>query len=129
MITLLYISQLAEPDLHDLSVYAGQADGEDDVAWFRTRLSELGLNDAIALTPVRVCLGDALPDPSDFDAVVIGGSYHMTAADPEHRPARCARLIEPAEHAPLPLTLLTDHVIAATDHDRIEVARIGQRIA
>ena len=83
MITLLYISQLAEPELHDLSVYVGQADGEDDVAWFRTRLRELELDDQVALTAVRVCLGEPLPDPSGFDAVVIGGSYHMVSEERE----------------------------------------------
>ena len=83
MITLLYVCQLAEPDAHDLSVHAGQSDGEDDVAWFRSRLREVGLGDEVAVTAVYVCTGDALPDPEGFDAIVIGGSFHMVGEQRE----------------------------------------------
>ena len=77
MLKVLYICQLAEPQLHDLSIYAGQADGEDDVEWFCTRVHELGLGDAVDVTAVRVCLGEAIPEAQGFDATIIGGSYHM----------------------------------------------------
>jgi GMP synthase (glutamine-hydrolysing) len=77
MLKLLYICQFAEPWEHDLSIYRGQDDGDDDAGWFAARLRELGLDDVVDLSVARVCLGETIPDPCDFDAAVIGGSYHM----------------------------------------------------
>ncbi len=77
MLRLLYISQIADPALHDLSVYVGQSDGDDDVGWFQARLAEVRCDKLVDLTSARVCIGDALPPAAAVDAAVIGGSYHM----------------------------------------------------
>lgn len=87
---VLYIGQLAEPDLHDLSIYEGLADGPTDADWFVTRLNELGIREHIELDSVDVCLGDEVPDAADYEAVIIGGSYHMVG---ERRPWQ-ERLLE-----------------------------------
>lgn len=78
---VLYISELAEPGAVDLRVYRGLAEGEDDIAWFTARLTELGLAEAVEIHGVQVCLGEAIPRAEMFDAAVIGGSYHMVGDD------------------------------------------------
>jgi len=78
---VLYVSELAEPAEVDLSVYEGLADGEDDIAWFTARLTELGIATAVEIHGVQVCLGQAIPPIEMFDAAVIGGSYHMVSDD------------------------------------------------
>lgn len=80
---VLYVCQLGEPDVHDLDVYRGLAEGADDAEWFIARLRELGVAEGVSVTTARVCLGEGIPPPEGFDAAVIGGSYHMVS---ENRP-------------------------------------------
>ena len=101
-VKLLYVSEMAEPDMHDLTVYAGLAEGVEDSAWFATRIHELKLAESVAVQSVQVCLGDALPSTDDFDGVVIGGSYHMVSEDRPWQRAILAWLAH-AWRAPRPL--------------------------
>ena len=79
--TLLYVSILAEPGAHDMSVFETCADGPDDRGWFRARLQELRLIDNVRWQPVNAAAGEALPDLASVDAVIVGGSLHSANED------------------------------------------------
>ena len=79
LMRVLFISQIGEPDCHDLSVYENLVDGQTDIAWFAARLAELGLSDRVEVTGVDVCAGQRILDPDAFAAAIIGGSYHMVS--------------------------------------------------
>jgi GMP synthase-like glutamine amidotransferase len=73
---LLYISQLGTPDMHDPSFYADLPDAGDDRRWVENRLREWGVLGQIDYQTASITLGEGLPDPVDFDAVIVGGSFH-----------------------------------------------------
>ena len=77
MLKLLYVSQWADPNLHDLSVLDVPGEGSGDIGWFWARMGELGLQDRIDYHGVSVFEDYALPPVGDFDAAILGGSEHM----------------------------------------------------
>lgn len=79
MLKLLYISQLADPNEHDVSIYHSPHEGRGDIAWFWTRMGELGLQQALDYHGVSVFDHASLPPAGDFDAAILGGSEHMVA--------------------------------------------------
>ena len=73
---LLFISQLTEPGVHDLSAFAGHPDGAGEPSWLGCRLGDLGLLPHLDYDAVLLAAGEPLPPPGDHDAVILGGSIH-----------------------------------------------------
>ena len=67
---------LGTPDIYDPSFYADLPDTGDDQLFIANRLEEWGVLDQIDYRSVNVTLGDDIPDRDDFDAVIVGGSFH-----------------------------------------------------
>lgn len=73
---LLFVSMIGEPGRYDPAIFAEVDGGDDEVYWFRSMLDKNGLLDAVDFTGVHVTRGDPLPNAEDFDAIIIGGSFH-----------------------------------------------------
>ena len=73
---LLCISILGDPAVADRSVFEDLPEGGCDWDWVRARFRESDLADRIEIDGVDASLGQELPSPDDYDAVVVGGSYH-----------------------------------------------------
>lgn len=73
---LLYISMLGTPDIYDPSFYADLPDTGNDQLIVANRLREWGVLEQIDYRSVNVTLSDDIPDCDDFDAVIVGGSFH-----------------------------------------------------
>jgi GMP synthase-like glutamine amidotransferase len=89
---LLYVGQLAEPGYHQqyIAKLQGCAEGANDADWMINRLVENGMLDLLPIdsdgglprfkvVPVNVAEGEQLPAITadfDFDAVVVGGTFH-----------------------------------------------------
>ena len=48
----------------------------DDVDWVKESLDSLGVLSEIHFRAVRAYQYEPIPKPEDFDAVILGGSYH-----------------------------------------------------
>jgi len=73
---LLYISMLGTPDVYDPAFYADLPDTGDDQLFVANRLREWGVSEQINFRSANVTLGDDIPDCDEFDAVIVGGSFH-----------------------------------------------------
>jgi len=73
---LLYITIMGTEDVVRPGLFAGNPDGEHDAAWLCRRLTEAGLERLPGIEQVDVCSGSELPPVEEYDAVVVGGSYH-----------------------------------------------------
>lgn len=73
---ILYITIMGSADVVRPGLFVGNPDGEHDAAWLCRRLAEAGLPALPWIEQVDVCTGTELPPVEDFDAVVVGGSYH-----------------------------------------------------
>ena len=78
---VLFVSMIGQPGRYDPAVYEDQPGGDNEVHWVFLQLRELGLADRIEYHGVFVCRGEALPDPQEADAVILGGSYHSVHDD------------------------------------------------
>ncbi len=73
---LLCVSILGDPAVADRNVFADLPEGCADWQWVRAKLEQLKLADKVDIAGVDASLGQALPSPDDYDAVLVGGSYH-----------------------------------------------------
>jgi len=73
---LLFVSMIGEPGRYDPAIYAEIEGGDDEVYWFRSMLAKSGLLAEIDFSGVHLTRGEALPRAEDYDAIIIGGSYH-----------------------------------------------------
>jgi GMP synthase-like glutamine amidotransferase len=73
---VLFVSMIGQPGRYDPAVYEDQPGGDNEVHWVFLQLRGLGLADRIEYHGVFVCRGEALPEPDEADAVILGGSYH-----------------------------------------------------
>lgn len=78
---VLFVSMIGQPGRYDPAVYEDQPGGDNEVHWVFLQLRELGLAERIEYHGVFVCRGEALPDPGEADAVILGGSYHSVHDD------------------------------------------------
>lgn len=78
---VLFVSMIGQPGRYDPSIYADVPGGDDEVHWVFLQLRDLGLADRIEYHGVFVCRGEALPEPEEADAVILGGSYHSVHDD------------------------------------------------
>jgi len=78
---VLFVSMIGQPGRYDPAVYEDQPGGDNEVHWVFLQLRELGLADRIEYHGVFVCRGEALPDPGQADAAILGGSYHSVHDD------------------------------------------------
>ena len=67
---------LCEEDSPESAICSLHPDGPNDGEWLASRVHELGLSNILRLTTLRISRGDSLPGVSDFDAVIIGGTFH-----------------------------------------------------
>ena len=74
--SVCYVSMLCERDSPEHEVCSLHPDSADDGRWLHARLAELGIAGELELTTLSISNGNALPDPSQFDAIVIGGTFH-----------------------------------------------------
>lgn len=79
--SLLFVSMLGEPGRYDPAIFAEVEGGDDEVFWFRSMLAQNGLLDRVAFSGVHVTRGEALPDAKQFDAIILGGSFHSVHDD------------------------------------------------
>jgi GMP synthase-like glutamine amidotransferase len=78
---VLFVSMIGAPGRYDPAVFEDQPGGDNEVHWVFVQLRALGLADRIEYHGVFVCRGEALPDPREADAVILGGSYHSVHDD------------------------------------------------
>ena len=78
---VLFVSMIGQPGRYDATVYDDLPGGDDEIHWVFLQLRDLGLADRIDYRGVFVCRGEALPDPDEADAVILGGSYHSVHDD------------------------------------------------
>jgi len=78
---VLFVSMIGQPGRYDPALFEDQPGGDNEVHWVFLQLRDLGLADRIEYHGVFVCRGEALPDPGEADAVILGGSYHSVHDD------------------------------------------------
>jgi GMP synthase-like glutamine amidotransferase len=78
---VLFVSMIGAPGRYDPAVFEDQPGGDNEVHWVFLQLRALGLAGRIEYHGVFVCRGEALPDPGEADAVILGGSYHSVHDD------------------------------------------------
>lgn len=71
-----YISQLADPEHYDMSIFDGCPGGDNEIEWIKIQLRQLNLLDDIDFKGVQIERGDSLPEIEDVDAAFLGGSFH-----------------------------------------------------
>jgi GMP synthase-like glutamine amidotransferase len=74
--SVCYLSMLCEEGASESAICSLHPDGSNDGEWLAARLREMGLSKRLQLTTLRISRGDALPDVSAFDAVILGGTFH-----------------------------------------------------
>ena len=74
--TIYYISQLADPNIYDTSVFQKCLGGDNEINWINDQLEKLNLLDSVAFKGVSIERGGMLPNISDIDIAFLGGSYH-----------------------------------------------------
>ncbi len=79
--SLLYISMIGTPDMHNPAHYADLPDGGDDINWVQNRLREWGVLDRLDFRSADVTAGGTLPAPDGIAAVIVGGSAHSINED------------------------------------------------
>lgn len=79
--SLLFLSMIGEPGRYDPAIFDKVEGGDDEVFWFRSMLQKNGLLDVVEYTGVHVTRGEPLPNVGEFDAIVVGGSYHSVHDD------------------------------------------------
>lgn len=89
---VLFISMIGAPGRYDPVIYADQPGGDDEAHWVFLQLDTLGPGDRIDYRGVFVCRGEALPEPDEADAVILGGSYHSVHDDLDWQHATMAWL-------------------------------------
>ncbi len=70
---IFFIEMLGEPGTYDASVYDGFVDKDQEGLWFKRRYDYLG---DVRFEIRSLPRGDSLPDPSEADGFVLGGSYN-----------------------------------------------------
>ncbi len=70
---LCFISILGEPGSYDRSEYAGLDGGDNECVWFE---NAFGYLPGVSIRGYRAAEGEAVPDPGDGDAFILGGSYN-----------------------------------------------------
>ncbi len=70
---LCFVSILAEPGTYERSVYDGIEGGDNECVWIE---NALGYLPGVSIRGYRVAEGEAVPDPGDGDAFILGGSYN-----------------------------------------------------
>jgi len=73
---LLYISMMGTTDMYDPLLYDDLPDTGDDRLIVANRLREWGVLKTIDYQAIGFTNGEALPDPLNIDAVIVGGSVH-----------------------------------------------------
>ncbi len=73
---VLFVSMIGQPGRYDPAVYDEVPGGDDEAHWVFLQLRALGIADRLQYHGVFVCRGEALPEPGEADAVILGGSYH-----------------------------------------------------
>ena len=74
--TIYYISQLADPNIYDTSVFQKCLGGDNEINWINDQLEKLNLLDSVEFKGVSIERGGMLPNISDIDTAFLGGSYH-----------------------------------------------------
>ncbi len=70
---IYFIEMMGVPGSFDASVYDHFEDRENEGQWFRKRYCHL---DGYTINTCNVCLGEALPTPTQIDGLVLAGSYN-----------------------------------------------------
>ena len=70
---IFFIEMLGEPGTYDASVYDSFVGKDQEGLWFKRRYAYLG---DVRFEIHSLPRGDSLPDPSEADGFVLGGSYN-----------------------------------------------------
>ena len=78
---LAFLSCLGEVGRYDPSLFENAPGQDDETYWFELMLRDAGLDRKVRYTGYHVCRGVPFPGDDEFDALVIGGSFHSVHDD------------------------------------------------
>ena len=70
---ICFVGMLGEQGSYDSTVYDHYDDKDDEGSWFTARFGGLG---GFSLETCNISHGDALPDLTDLDGIILGGSHN-----------------------------------------------------
>ena len=68
-----FVGMLGQKGSYDASVYAHFSDKDDEGAWFKARFGKI---EGFELETCNISHGDALPDLTNLDGIILGGTHN-----------------------------------------------------